>query len=87
MRREPWTLTGPEGLPIHGESDLPVRAAAAALIVHGFTGSKDRNIIPALGRHLAEAGVAAHRFTMTHAGLEKDADQITRLDALTLPDR
>ena len=80
MQRDAWTLKGPESLPIHGATDLPEHPEATALLVHGFTGSKDRNIIPALGRLLAEAGVLTHRFTMSHAGLEKDADEVTRTD-------
>ncbi len=80
IRRETWTLPGPDELPIHGESDVPAHIEATAVIVHGYTGSKDRNIIPALGAHLANANVLCHRFTMTHAGLEKDADEVTRTD-------
>lgn len=76
-----WTIDGAEGLPIHGDTDVPAGGArAVALVVHGWTGTKDRNFGPILGRDLASAGVIAHRFTLSHAGVEKDADIITRLD-------
>ena len=56
----------------------PPRAVAA--LIHGWTGHKDRNILPAVATDLAAAGLVAHRFTLSHAGVEKDADEITRLD-------
>ena len=82
-RRLEWTIDGSEGLPIHGESHLPPEGEpvrACAVLVHGWTGSKDRNFLPPLAEELARGGVVAHRFTLSHAGVEKDADRITRLE-------
>ncbi|GAB4546953.1 MAG: hypothetical protein Tsb0013_06280 [Phycisphaerales bacterium] len=73
-----WTIRGAEGLPIHGNTHIPeVDATANVLIVHGWTGCKDRNIVPAL-THLLASTCTVHRCTLSHAGMEKDADQITR---------
>lgn len=77
---ETWSIPGAEGLPIHGnthEPDAPARATA--ICIHGYTGHKDRGVTPAVAAFLAgEAGVLAHRITLSHAGVEKDGDDITR---------
>lgn len=81
MRITDWTITGAESLPIHANThhpDTPPRAVA--VIVHGWTGSKDRNIIPVLAAHAASIGIIAHRFSFGHCGIEKNADIITRHD-------
>ncbi len=79
---ETWTIPGAEGLPIHGNTHAPEGTPrAVAIVVHGWTGHKDRNINPAVATFLAEeAGVIAHRVTLSHAGVEKDGDDVTRLD-------
>lgn len=76
-----WTIQGAEGLAIRGTTDRPEGSAkGVAIVVHGFTGSLRRNIIPVVGRGLAEMGWVAHRFTMSHAGVGEDGDSITDLD-------
>lgn len=76
-----WSITGAESLPIHGNTHSPQGTPrAVALVIHGWTGHKDRNITPAAAHHLARMGLIAHRVTLSHAGVEKDADDITRLD-------
>ncbi len=76
-----WTIDGAEALPIHANTHIPdAPTRAVALIVHGWTGCKDRNIVPVLAAHAASIGLIAHRFTFGHAGIEKDADHITRHD-------
>ena len=76
-----WTITGSEGLPIHGETHTPEGTPrGVAIVVHGFMGTKDRNIIPAISMQLHSMGMIVHRFNLAHAGVEKDADTITRLD-------
>lgn len=78
-----WAIDGSESLPIHGETDLPAHGAAlrgVAIVVHGFTGTRNRNIIPVVSSHLASIGLISHRFNFAHAGVEKDADRITRLN-------
>jgi pimeloyl-ACP methyl ester carboxylesterase len=49
------------------------------LIVHGWTGCKDRNIVPAMTREL-ERDCVVHRCTLSHAGIERDAQDITKPD-------
>ena len=72
-----WTLPGSGSFPIVGTTHTPSPIQggphALAVVVHGFTGTKDRNIVPAVAAGLAERGVLVHRFTMSHAGVEKDA--------------
>jgi len=76
-----WTIEGAERLPIHGNAHRPEGdPRGVALVVHGWTGHKDRNIVPAVTADLADAGYVAHRFTLSHAGVEKGADEITKLD-------
>jgi dienelactone hydrolase len=61
-----WDVSGAEDLPIHGNTHTPVGASprAVAIVVHGWTGNKDRNINPAIARFLAdEANIIAHRIT------------------------
>ena len=74
-----WTIEGSEGLPIHGNTRAPdaVEPMANVLVIHGWTGCKDRNIVPAVTRAL-EGACVVHRFTMSHAGIGKDSDEITR---------
>ncbi|MEO1129248.1 MAG: alpha/beta fold hydrolase [Planctomycetota bacterium] len=81
MSDSSWTLQGSEGLPIHGNTHLPGGPPrGVAVVVHGFTGHKDRNLVPAVTLDLADAGFIAHRCTLSHAGVERDGDDITRLD-------
>lgn len=77
-----WTISGAQDLPIHGNTHRPSNPTprAVAVIAHGWTGSKDRNIIPVLAAHAASLGLIAHRFSFGHCGIEKDADIITRHD-------
>ena len=76
-----WSIGGSEGLPIHGDTDHPAGTPrAVALVVHGFTGNKNRNIIPAVSRHLASAGLLSHRATLSHAGVGSDGDSIEHVE-------
>lgn len=81
MRLTDWTIPGAEALPIHGTTHHPdATPRAVAVVVHGWTGCKDRNIVPVLTQHAASIGLIAHRFSFGHCGIEKDADAITRHD-------
>jgi len=81
MQITDWTIPGADALPIHANTHLPDAVPrAVAVIVHGWTGCKDRNIIPVLAQHAASIGCIAHRFSFGHCGIEKDADIITRHD-------
>jgi len=76
-----WTITGGEGLPIHGVTDVPDdKPRGVAIVVHGFMGTMDRNIIPAISRLLPAMGLVTHRFNLAHCGIEPGADIITRHD-------
>lgn len=78
-----WTIEGSEGLPIHGNTHVPQGAPEAhILVVHGWTGCKDRNIVPAI-THALRSNCVVHRCTLSHAGMERDSDQITRPDEFT----
>lgn len=77
-----WTISGSEDLPISGATmSPPGEPRAVALMVHGWTGHMDRNVTPAFAAGLAERGVIAHRFTLSHAGVEPGGDEIVRADA------
>jgi len=68
-------------LPLHGQTHTPEGAPrGVAIVVHGFMGTKDRNIVPAITMQLHALGLIVHRFNLAHAGVEQDADTITRLD-------
>ncbi len=76
-----WAIDGAAGLPIYGDTFVGAdRPSATVLLVHGWTGCKDRNIVPAMTRGLVEAGMIVHRFTLSHAGIERDEDRITKPD-------
>lgn len=78
-----WDIPGAEDLPIHGNTHTPDAGSprAVAIVVHGWTGNKDRNINPAIAAFLAdEANIIAHRVTLSHAGVARDGDDITQPD-------
>lgn len=76
-----WTIEGSEDLPLHGVTHSPTGdPKGVVIVVHGFMGTKDRNIIPSIATILCEAGYVTHRFNLAHAGVERDADRITRHD-------
>lgn len=76
-----WRLEGAGGEPIRGSTHLPAGAARGALlIVHGFKGYKDYGFLPALGRAAAEAGLVAHRFNLSHAGVGENPARFERPD-------
>lgn len=81
-RDEPvWSLPGSDGLTIHGKTTSPAgQARAVALVVHGYTGHLDRNVVPLAARQLAGLGCLVHRFNLGHCGIEFGKDRITKLD-------
>jgi len=79
-RTSAWTIEGSEGLPIHGNTHVPEGTPLGhALVVHGWTGCKDRNIVPAI-THALRSSCVVHRCTLSHAGIGKDGQDITRPD-------
>lgn len=76
-----WTLSGSEGLPLFGKTtEPPASPRAVAIVVHGYTGHLDRNIVPVAAQRLAAAGCLVHRFNLGHCGILPGEDRITRLD-------
>lgn len=76
-----WTITGSEDLPLFGKTTLAQEPARAVVVlVHGYTGHLDRNIVPVVAHMLADLGCIVHRFNLGHCGIEPGEDRITRLD-------
>lgn len=76
-----WSVRGSEGLTVHGKTTRPKGSPrAVALVVHGYTGHIDRNVVPLAARQLASLGCLVHRFNLGHCGIEFGQDRITKLD-------
>ncbi len=76
-----WTLPGAQGEPIFGNSHLPAATPrGAAIIVHGFLGYKDYGFFPSIADTLAERGIAAHRFNLSHSGMTNEVATFARPD-------
>jgi len=76
-----WSLTGSDGLTIYGKTTLPsAKPRATVLLVHGYTGHLDRNVVPVAARQLASLGCLVHRFNLGHCGIRFGEDRITKLD-------
>lgn len=79
----PWELPGSGGEVIIGDAHLPAGRGlprATVLVVHGFKGSKDYGMMPALAATLAGAGCLAHRFNLSHSGMTRETDSFARAD-------
>ncbi len=76
-----WSVPGSDGLTVHGKTTRPKGSPrAVALVVHGYTGHIDRNVVPLAARQLASLGCLVHRFNLGHCGIEFGQDRITKLD-------
>ncbi len=76
-----WTLPGAAGETILGNTHLPATTPrAAAIIVHGFLGYKDYGFFPTIADTLANHGIAAHRFNLSHSGMTEETDTFARPD-------
>ncbi|MEQ9616485.1 MAG: prolyl oligopeptidase family serine peptidase [Phycisphaerales bacterium] len=84
FEKREWTLTGSEGLPLRGATLIPPAESQrfCAVVVHGFMGTKDRNIVPAISLRLAMMGGLVHAFNLAHCGIGADGDTMTRLDEM-----
>lgn len=81
MPGEEFALYGAEGLPVYGTTVMPEgEAVGVAVVVHGWTGHRDRNVVPVAAMLAREAGLIAHRITLGHAGVADGEDEITHLD-------
>jgi dienelactone hydrolase len=75
-----FTLSSAEGLPIRGDLDVPAKAAAVVVIVHGFKGFKDWGFFPWLAQRLVSHSLAVCRFNMSRSGIGDDPESFDRLD-------
>lgn len=77
-----FVLRGAEGEEIGGDLYLPAdrENPPLVLVVHGFKGFKDWGFFPWFGRRLAEAGLAAAIFNLSHNGVGANPETFERLD-------
>ena len=81
IKQVAWEIEGSERLPVRGVTMTPTsELVAEAVIVHGFMGSMERNIIPSIAMQLTLRGFVVHRFDLSHNGIGVDGDTIERLD-------
>lgn len=76
-----FRILSDEGLPIHGNFDLPAgKIRALVVIVHGFKGFKDWGFFPWLAERLNGQRLAVCRFNMSRSGIGETPDTFERLD-------
>lgn len=75
-----FTLDSSENLPIRGNLDVPDRARALVVIVHGFKGFKDWGFFPWVAQRFFEHRLAVCRFNMSRSGIGDDPESFDRLD-------
>ena len=79
------TLAGPEfstpgaaGKAVCGTSSVPeTQPRAVAILIHGWTGHRDRNIVPVAAKLLTDAGLITHRINLSHCGIPNGHDTIS----------
>lgn len=75
-----FVIESSEGLPIRGNLDVPERARALAIVIHGFKGFKDWGFFPWLSQRLMQHRIAVCRFNMSRSGIGDDPESFDRLD-------
>jgi pimeloyl-ACP methyl ester carboxylesterase len=75
-----FTIPSDEGLPIRGNLEVPERARALVVIVHGFKGFKDWGFFPWLSQVMVRQRLAVCRFNMSRSGIGDDPESFDRLD-------
>jgi pimeloyl-ACP methyl ester carboxylesterase len=75
-----FTVTSDEGLPIRGDLDVPDRARALVVVVHGFKGFKDWGFFPWVAQRFLQHRLAVCRFNMSRSGIGDDPESFDRLD-------
>lgn len=80
-----FELSGANRRMVVGSTLLPdgfpgINARGVALTVHGWTGHKDRNIVPIAADLMRGLGFISHRITLGHAGVKPNEDRITEAD-------
>ncbi|HUO84727.1 MAG TPA: alpha/beta fold hydrolase [Thermoanaerobaculia bacterium] len=78
--REQFVIESDEGLPIRAVLEVPARARALILVIHGFKGFKEWGFFPWLTDSLGDAGFAACRFDLSRNGVGEDPETFERLD-------
>lgn len=74
-----WSLTTNRGETILGDTHMPEsRPTAVAIVTHGFMGYKDYGFIPAFTHALAEMGIAASRYNLSHSGMTNTIDRFEK---------
>jgi alpha-beta hydrolase superfamily lysophospholipase len=69
-----------EGLIIRATLDVPERAQAFVVIVHGFKGFRQWGFFPWLSEQLAACRIAVCRFDMSRNGVADNPERFERLD-------
>ena len=75
-----FTIQSAENLPIRGVLDVPERARALVVIVHGFKGFMDWGFFPWLAERLCSSKLAVCRFNMSRSGIGEESESFDRLD-------
>jgi uncharacterized protein len=75
-----FRIDSAEGLPIHGNLEIPERARALVVVAHGFKGFKDWGFFPWLAERLCDSRFAVCRFNMSRSGIGDDPETFGRLD-------
>lgn len=75
-----FEIPSSEGLPIAGNLDVPERARALVIVIHGFKGFKDWGFFPWLAQRLTQHHIAVCRFNMSRSGIGDDPESFDRLD-------
>jgi pimeloyl-ACP methyl ester carboxylesterase len=75
-----FTISSDEGLPIHGNLDLPPHVRGLVVVVHGFKGFKDWGFFPWLSEYLCAQRFGVCRFNMSRSGVGEGSEDFDRLD-------
>ncbi|MEM7229242.1 MAG: alpha/beta fold hydrolase [Planctomycetota bacterium] len=76
-----WTISGSDGEPIYGVTDLPHGEPRGVIVIaHGFKGYKDYGMFPAIASAGTKAEFIAHRFNFSHSGMTNDVTTFERPD-------
>lgn len=81
VTHEDWSIPSESGEPLRVSSHTPESPRAHAVFAHGLKGFKDYGFIPVLSELLArDAGIAVHRFNLSHSGIGDDPSTFQRPD-------
>jgi len=73
-----FSTPGAAGKPVCGTTSVPqTQPRGVAILLHGWTGHRDRNIIPVAAKLLTDAGLITHRINLSHCGIPNGHDAIS----------